>query len=229
MVRCIAHGTSVAHVQKILDRGLCPRSRRKGNWKDHPSVPNHVYLTAAYGLHFGKSAARVKDRACALVEIDLEALDPKRLMPDEDAVSQYLQTREKGRYGSNLREVTEFARNNIKLLRGTFDHEFSLRVLGNCAHDGVIPRDAIKRIVILNEVHTMHYLGLHDPTISLLNYMIRGQHYEETQAMFLGREYDRSAFGNGFPLTEEQERQLDRTLSFIEQNREIIYDRETVV
>lgn len=47
------HGTSSRHLARILDRGLEPRGRRKGNWKAYPSRRDMVYLTDSYAPFFG--------------------------------------------------------------------------------------------------------------------------------------------------------------------------------
>src|SRR5438552_8020447 len=85
------HGTSELHLEKILKKGITPRSHRKdriGNWK-HTITSNSkaVYLTNAYGVFYAQSALNKKERL-VVIEINSDLLLPWKFTPDEDCLEQ---------------------------------------------------------------------------------------------------------------------------------------------
>lgn len=124
------HGTSTRYLKKILEEGLTPRFQNgNDNWKGNtePSRPFYVYLTRfwGYSLFYGEAACGDSDDEFPVI-IEVE-VDKKRLVHDEDAI----------------KVGKQHVRNFMT------DADGSLKVLGNAAYDGSIPKEDFVRIYII--------------------------------------------------------------------------------
>jgi hypothetical protein len=190
----VYHGTSAKYLPEILKSGIVPRKRTgNSNW-DHTvkSRDEFVYLTAAYAPYFAAQAVQEVEKALVL-EIDLDKLDSRYMYPDEDAVAQSLMA-EKDEGGFESQEEADKFDMTLNELTDSLDMEQyrhlwknSLRALGNVAHRGPIPPEAITRYVTLDFTkHREFYFMVLDPTISILNYQICGQKYRDMTAWLFG-------------------------------------------
>lgn len=169
------HGTSSTFVDKILQQGIKPRGRRKGNWDSHPSHPGAVYMSNAYAPYFAVQACE-KKAFPAVLEIDVHKLNPFCLCPDEDFLEQAFGKREFPDW--DMTQRTRYYRENLEIFAPNW--ELSLEHMGNCSYLGTIPSKAITRIAILDHKHKETCLLLAtclDPTISIINYHIVGKKY----------------------------------------------------
>lgn len=166
------HGTALRHLDGIREHGLIPRGDRPGNWPEFPSRDDLVYLTTAYAPHFAKCAAKEKE-PWVIVEIESDNL-PDSLLPDEDFLEQATR-KDPLLTGWSLAQRTKFFRSNI--------HDYaqyaqdSIESLGTCA-TAHVPISAIERYSIFDSTSnaTVAYWMI-DPTISVLNYQIKGSYY----------------------------------------------------
>lgn len=185
------HGTSTKYLEKILQNGLQPRGRRKGNWQSTIlSRSDAVYLTTAYSVYFAMQATK-KPESGLVLEIDSTKLNPFRLHPDEDFLGQMamhadncegLRNSLKTDNESLLYSLTKHFRDILENNQHMW--EDSIEFLGNCCHIGTIPLDAITRYVIIPNVHRM--LAWADPTISVSNFRIMGDYYKTFSSMVMG-------------------------------------------
>ena len=220
------HGTSERVARLALQHGLQPRSESgvESQWDDHPSSPDHVYLTAAYAAYFAMQATEKGER-WAIIEIDTELL-PSGLFPDEDWLEQVSRSQdlpeEWGINGASMEDRTKWFREHLWM----FPHMWkdSINGLGNCTHEGVIPPEAITRVSFIEPARnpSMTLMAI-DPTITLLNYAICQSKYQNMIKWCMGDEVDTSAF-LGFPagvmfpegmrqMFQQQEQQLRQVLS----------------
>lgn len=176
----LAHGTSHKALLSIMDYGLEPRGNQvgsKGNWKDHPSMPELVYLTTAYATFFS-TATKKRGNALAFAVVNLASLDITNLLADEDAVTQcgspfdfkaggavtYLQTLQSKGYGGS----------------------WSLKTIGNVSHLGKIsPKHIEYGVVLPRGVPNLWMIC--DPSISVMNFKICGAMYRALQTIILDR------------------------------------------
>lgn len=174
------HGTCARHLERILDRGLEPRRRRKGNWKEFPSRPEMVYLTTAYAPYFAISAA--KNNMALILEVEP---DPANLYPDEDFISQVLAFQS----GKSLEEVH---RKVVRNLEGYRHHSRdSLEGLGNASHRGSIPSSRISRYCLLDSnLRPELAMFALDPSISIMNYRFCGARYRSIISWLFGDRQD---------------------------------------
>lgn len=164
------HGvTRTEFLNSILKRGIVPRGQKPGNWETAPSRSDCVYLTDAYAPYFGP----------LIVEIDVERLELKKLLPDEDAVEQTM--RGKDGIEGTLEERAAIIRNQLHLYKDG-QWEDSLKVLGTCAYRGKIHPSAISRIAVLPVKTQMFW----DPVMVLLNYAICGHRYRMQMKRIFG-------------------------------------------
>lgn len=172
------HGTSPAAALRIAREGLRPRAAGDGNWEDHPSREDAVYLTNAYAFFFADVAtakqveADLYDEAVAVVEVDVDAAN---LRPDEDYLEQSGRVHEDGVEG-DMGVRTKWYRDRLDdfawAWRDSLDH------LGNASHVGAIPAERVRRIALIANpaARTLRAL-VGDPTITLLNYYLMGSVY----------------------------------------------------
>ena len=150
------HGTSasVADIAKV--NGLLPRGMFGGEsrWKEYPSRQDCVYLTSLLGGYF---ALATDDPT--IIEIDTTFLDTGSFWPDEDFVEQ-VSRKKKARKKMICR--TSGIKENLEQYAGAWvidgqqmkGWEASLYGLGTCAYRGVVPPEAITKIVYLrNKFH----------------------------------------------------------------------------
>lgn len=203
------HGTSEASARLALQHGLVPRDELGvgSHWDACPSSGGHIYLTSAYAGYFARHATlqSLAPQRWAIIEIDTDLLpDLDALVPDEDFLEQATRSQELpedwGVNGASMEDRTEWFRENL----GDFAHlwEDSISALGNCAHEGVIPPEAITRVSFIDpEANPSMTLMASDPMITLMNYRFCGPKYRALIGWFMGDEVDAAAFSFGaFPV-----------------------------
>ena len=81
------HGTSSERANKIRETGLMPRGNESGNWFTPGKVLSHkrfVYLSKNYCLfHATRTAIIDNSPELAMISINLNVLDKRKLYPDE--------------------------------------------------------------------------------------------------------------------------------------------------
>ena len=176
------HGTSERHLNSILMNGIVPRGYRgaESNWEDYPSADDRIYLTQAYGIYFAYSAAKDDERG-VIIEVEVELDD---LVGDEDAFAQ-------GKFEAgheleflndwDMPKRTSFWRHQLGDMFGT--GEASLKMLGNCAHPGVVSKNKITRYRAFDV--TLEIILNHDPVISLMNFHFCGEQYVSQMRDFM--------------------------------------------
>jgi hypothetical protein len=171
------HGTSADIARKAFEVGLLHRAATclKSNW-DCESSPHLVYLTETYAGFFA-SVASGKGGSWGIVEVDTDRLGEDNMVPDEDFLEQA--TRGQKIPGLRARTMlgrTKWFRENIH--RFTHHWEDSVRCLGNAAHFGPIPPEAITRVCIF-DTSTNKFVSWSciDPVISLMNHRFMGDKY----------------------------------------------------
>jgi hypothetical protein len=180
------HGTSSVALKMIMKRGIRPRGKRRSLWREHPSAIDRVYLTRAYAVYFACHAAMEHKGDGVVLEVDVPEI---RLVADEDALAQITITDPELKFLNNLDLTarTEWWKRNGPGFPGLW--ETSLRLLGNCAHMGIIfPKQIMKMVQFKVTPEIM--LG-HDPVISIMNYKFMGEAYMNTLQKFVdtdGRE-----------------------------------------
>ncbi len=202
------HGTTSRYLSDIIENGLQPRGERKSNWKA-TSCEEVVYLTKTYGLYFAANAVTRKKDDLLIVEIDTDLLpDQEALLPDEDSlwfawkagqipardVESWIYDEEKERQAAYFAGFLEdFAYQG-------FDHEWSLKTLGNCTYKGTIPPTAITRMLTY-KADTTWWLGFHDPIIAPNNFRFCGAELEAVQLVIADRLDEARAIKPMFPMT----------------------------
>ena len=144
------HGTTARSIPKILEQGLRPRGRRKGNYPEALSSDDrNVYLTTVYGPAYACRARPTWREKLAVVEIDFTHLDTSSLRPDEDYMTQSVlpshRAAEDVAYGLTVHEE----------MRGRVDEfqemwRISLDDLGTVAYQGAIPPEAVRRVAVFD-------------------------------------------------------------------------------
>jgi hypothetical protein len=170
------HGTSIKRLPLILEEGVKPRGKKKGNWSTTiTSNPRAVYLTTAYPLYFANAASKGSD-ASVIFEIDTDLLDHWLLAPDEDFLEQA--TRGSPQFASitnkNMIERTKWFR---KRAFTKFQHEWqrSLNGLGTCCYYSEINPESITRYATIERKAPIQRLS--DPSISIVNFKLLGGFY----------------------------------------------------
>lgn len=203
----IYHGTTSRHLESVLKDGLKPRGDTPSIW-DAASNPDLVYLTKVYAMHFAGNAAMQSESGDAmLIELDSDLFpDQHELLADEDAIAGAMM---KGAipkpafadYDSRT-EPHDLARriaNDLeKWSYEGADADWSLRVIGNCTYKGVIPPEAITRIVTY-DAETNWWIGFHDPVISIANFRFVGDELAQSQMVLFGRLEEAEAAKTMFP------------------------------
>jgi len=190
------HGTNGTTAKRALTEGLLPRSETgvPGNWDEHPSQPGLVYLTAAYAPYFAMAATEVGE-SWGIVEVNTDLLQERDLLPDEDFLEQASR-------GQDLVSIWEDFPQDLGMGARTawfrervqmFAHlwEVSLGRLGNCAHQGAIPPQAITRVSTFDPT-TNPLLGMAagDPVIAMLNYQVCGAKYRAMCQWLMGEDVE---------------------------------------
>jgi hypothetical protein len=174
------HGTTSRHLPKILVEGLTPNKHNlNSNW-DHTvaSIDDRVYLTNAYALYFAGQAVETEGDAdqdvLAIVEVDTDLLDEDLFVADEDAVEQA------NRGQDDLPDDWSAIQRTMYYWDHAHEYswEGSLKVLGTCAYQNIIPPEAITRIALISiKKYSRLVMGGYDPFISVQNYRIMGAKY----------------------------------------------------
>jgi hypothetical protein len=180
------HGTTVKVATLALKQGLTPRnSHGKSNWKHTvESNPDLVYLTTAYAAYYAMCAT--DSDSFGIVEIDTDWLDDDKMLPDEDFIEQATRNNKKaGVKGKTMEERTAYIRDHIHGFQSYW--ETSVKHLGNCAHEGLIPPSAIKRVSIVKWKKCKAMSGqAMQPAIVLANFALMGKRYELLTKWFSG-------------------------------------------
>ena len=172
------HGTNSELLHEILKDGLQPRRERKGNWCEHPSRPDYVYLTLAYPLYFALASVFDSSKAKPVVlEIEADYLEESHLCPDEDFI---VQTKWKGRLCCEETIDTELHLTSSLIEPLDYRHlwQASLNRLGQVAHWGCIPVKAITRYTIVTpETAPLIVSVATRPKITIHNYAHCARYY----------------------------------------------------
>jgi len=177
------HGCPFKHLRSILANGIHPRlDDKESNWRKAPSRPDMVYLTVAYPFYFALNGS---DRS-VVVEIDVKGLDRNRFFPDEDFIVAAL-ARHGGEEGKELDALHAEAR----IMLATYQQYWrdSIRFLGNCCYQGVIPQQCVTRYCIFDPtVRPELAAEMNEPLINLSNFAAMEQQYRQLVSwMFGGR------------------------------------------
>lgn len=188
------HGTTAKVARAALAGGLRARGNRKSNWEHAPSRPDAVYLTSAYAMHFATCCADPKEKLWGIVEVETDRLNPFRLAPDEDFLEQ--RGRKHDGVDGDMLARTKHYRDRLWGFQcdtgGKPNWLHSVEGLGNCAHEGPIPADAVTRVALISKDRA-DIRWASDPTISLINFRILGGYYKALTAVIFGDEPDESA------------------------------------
>lgn len=173
------HGTSERHVERILKEGLRSRkfTKMQSNFTRHPSHTEMVYLSNCYAPYFAAHAS--KDGRWAVIEVDI---DVENLLPDEDFLAQASRGTHRIQTLSLEERTAEFKED----LHAYADQALeSLKHLGTVAHDAFVRKSEIKRIALFDHSKNMYMAIMAlDPSISLINHKILGNHYETLTRWF---------------------------------------------
>ena len=196
------HGTSERIAKLALKDGLLPRSMSGvvSHWEDNPSSESHIYLSTAYAAYFAMIATdSEQDGRWAILEIDTDKLPDggAYLVPDEDFLEQVSRGQDLSEvaealggdteaWSGSMEERTKWFRENLD----AFAHlwEDSVERLGNCAHEGLIPPEAITRVSYVESSKNHLVTMALDPCITLMNYAICGNKYRALTRWLMGYE-----------------------------------------
>jgi hypothetical protein len=179
------HGTSTRYLSSILENGIVPRGRKKGNWQHTvPSNPKGVYLTDSLPAHFA-IAACAKDEPGVMFEIDLDVLDLGLLRVDEDLLEQV--NRGKDGIGGHVFDRTKYYR---KKATTNTNWELSLELFGTCLYYGVLDASAIVRYVELDwdAMDPSMYISLADMSPNYLAHSVMGSRRRAIVRWLFGEE-----------------------------------------
>ncbi len=190
------HGTSQRVAQTAMVQGITPRGHAKGNWETCPSHPNHVYLSECYAPYFALSSGEEDEHSIAIIEVDTDLLDESNMRPDEDFLEQA--TRDKrianeigvprSLHAKDMVARTQWFRDHIDRFAPLW--EASIKLLGNCAHNGDIPPKSITRVSGFDLTSNVAFMCGIDPSVTILNYRILGPYYREVTKWFFDNNVD---------------------------------------
>lgn len=176
------HGTRSKLLDKILENGLKPRGKRKGNWKQYPSRHDLVYLTRSYAPFFAINGLKKNENLALILEIESSNL---KLLPDEDFISQAISMNT----GEPLPEVHKQVLENLESYQEHW--QLSLDNLGNCSHKGPISPGNITRYCTLDIKKRPDLFSISlDPSISTMNYRFCGTRYQSIISWLFGDRED---------------------------------------
>ena len=192
MMKYLQHGTSISALDKILEQGILPRGKKRSNW-DVKSGSNKVYLTQAYAPYFAAAAdSPANERNAVVLQIDCTKLDKDNLVADEDALEQADRRCNISSLGPSYKDAPMqqrtlvFEKRAAKYRSYGLDAEWSLSVLGTCAHIGPIDVEAISAYAIVKQ----SILMIWDPTITLINFRILGATYTENSSLIFNEDIE---------------------------------------
>jgi len=179
-----------------------------------------VYLTTAYPFFFGLNAVDEDEEDVLVIETDTDLLFEEKLLPDEDFISQALAHEKKESF-------TEFHKDVRNQLEGYQHHwEDSLEGLGNCAYKGTIAPDQITRYCIFSaKVRREIAMDLISPSISLMNFKILGDAYQQKVAWMFGDVEEYPMFETMFPAPVIDSK--DDGLKEMMEGRKIFWDKQS--
>lgn len=128
-----------------------------------------------------------------IVEVATDRLNPSSLYPDEDFIAQAL--------AHQMQLPLETVHKRVRRTLANYQHHTSdsVQALGNAAHKGAIPPEAITRYATVDGKlqSSLFWIAL-DPCISLLNYRFMGPKYRSIIAWIMGDrpDFDADGFGN---------------------------------
>ena len=168
------HGTTARSVLKILEQGLRPRGRRKGNYANALSSDNrNVYLTTIYGPAYACRSRPRWSEMLAVVEIDFTYLDTSFLRPDEDFLAQSILPFHLPADAASRLAVHEAVRR-----RGDDFQEMwgaSLDGLGTVAYQGIVPPEAVTRVAVFDpKLVPEMVFAMGDTTITVMEHRTCG-------------------------------------------------------
>lgn len=173
------HGCRSSALASIRQDGLLPRSMTgRDNW-DHTasSHPEAVYLTTAYPLHFALSSDA--DGHPCILRIRTDRLDSDDIVGDEDSYALAGAAHRDLPADLGTSERAAFWRDRLDETRA----EFSLQLIGNCAHLGSIPPEAIDQVLVIDAREAaMLVYAFADPVIAPANYRFLGKDYDAFSA-----------------------------------------------
>jgi len=193
MTRFLYHGTTERALASIKRRGLRPRKKgTKGNYANAISGSDLIYLTDCYAIFYAGNAAKGKDRL-AVLQIDMDKLDPTAFLADEDFIAQCLTkqmehdgTKDNRCPKSRLRYCRDFIAPSRPDLAMP-----SLDMMGTIAYRGIIPADAITQVALMTgKDYGKVVVHGHDPSTGVLNHQLLGGRYEGWLAWLFGLPVD---------------------------------------
>lgn len=225
----IYHGTTSLHFDSVLKDGLIPRGEKASNW-EAASNANLVYLTKVYALHFAGNAA-IHDQSgdAMLIELDSELFpEQHELLADEDAIVgamrlKAIQLPDYADYhlGMDPHKLAQLVALELEEWSASgADAEWSLKVIGNCTYKGIIPPEAITRIVTY-DAETAWWIGFHDPVISIQNFRFVGDELAQSQLVLFDRLDEAKAVKTMFPVAYS----LDDLSDHVKKHRTGMWDR----
>lgn len=174
------HGTSARFLDEALAKGLRPRGGSASNWKKAPSRNDMVYLARGYPFYY--AVVGTDDPKVVVFEIDGKLIDDQRLYPDEDYIW-YIADRTGEREHLTPPQVSE----HLEALQDQWPK--SLRLLGNVAHQGVIPAALITRYCLYEpKVRPDLTFALADYSINVLNYLHEQHNLDRIVSWMFGDE-----------------------------------------
>lgn len=191
------HGTSSRYWNDILKFGLRPRKYNKNsNWdQNFESNPECVYLSSLYAPYFAINACDERDNPI-LIEVDTNLLKQENMRPDEDFLEQStrrlsadkVDTRfhpGMGKEKNSMQVNTLWFRNNLHLFSDLW--ELSVKKLGNCCYNGIVPVKAITKVTTW-KVDSMLDISVAccDASVSLENKQICGNKYDALTKWLIG-------------------------------------------
>jgi hypothetical protein len=186
------HGTNERAARVILEGdSIQPHGSRPGNFDDDaPSGVDRVYLATGFAPYYAAKACGVWDDDYAddrqpserltIFEVDIDRLDQKKLVPDEDFIYRVCGARPTTKQ-EQLQQLC-CVRDNILQYRTRWRE--SLDGLGTCAHLGTVPREAIIRVSFFEYTSNPDILGLLSEDVSLDDHQVNGRYYRSLTRWF---------------------------------------------
>lgn len=183
------HGTNGRRIPEILQHGIQPRGKKRGNWqRTVTSNPNAVYLTDAYALYFAMVASD-NDLQLGVIEVETDRMEEVLFLPDEDFLEQATRKFEGNTKGRTMKQRTLWYRRHAWEYQSKW--ELSLKHMGTCCYyDTILPRQITKAVVIDGKKRNDILAEVLDPTVTLLHYKFLGERYRSIVRWLVGQEVD---------------------------------------